>query len=273
MNHKKVLLATLLAASGFAVHSAHAAPNWIGTADYTAGSSEMDEDVVGPFSTYDFGTGVVLMETTSVVGNVTTLDGYFQSFVTNHELDSVLVPASNLNATYELTVVASFSQTTTQIDPNTASTVIQNGGSFAIYRDTIIDRDYTTDSGFTNGDVIMSGIITGGGGVAATFGSAIFGANDITVQVTGFDAAVFEPDTIASAEGIFTLRLGNSADASFLGSVDNVLGNGANDAGDYKFAADGYATLAVPEAETYAMMLAGLGLVGFMARRRARTLA
>jgi hypothetical protein len=27
-------------------------------------------------------------------------------------------------------------------------------------------------------------------------------------------------------------------------------------------------TLAVPEAQTYAMLLAGLGLVGFMARRR-----
>ncbi|MDP3584465.1 MAG: flocculation-associated PEP-CTERM protein PepA [Thiobacillus sp.] len=272
MNRKNVLLASLLAASSFVVQSAQAAPNWIGTADYTAGSPEGDEDVVGPFSTYDFGTGVVLLETTSVVGNVSTLNGYFQSFVTNHELNSVLVLAANLNTTYELTVVANFSQTTTQIDPNTASTVIQNGGSFTIYRDTYPDRDYTTDSGFTNGEVIMSGTVTGGGGVAATFGSAIFGANDITVQVTSFDAAVFDPDTIATADGIFTLRLGNSADASFLSDVPSVLGNTA-DAGDYKFAADGYATLAVPEAETYAMMLVGLGLVGFMVRRRTRLLA
>ncbi len=44
--------------------------------------------------------------------------------------------------------------------------------------------------------------------------------------------------------------------------------NGNAVAGNYLFAADGNLVLAVPEAETYAMMLAGLGLVGFMARRR-----
>jgi hypothetical protein len=40
-----------------------------------------------------------------------------------------------------------------------------------------------------------------------------------------------------------------------------------NGEGDYaKF--DNVMVTAVPEAETYAMVLAGLGLVGFMARRR-----
>jgi len=78
---------------------------------------------------------------------------------------------------------------------------------------------------------------------------------------------VFEPDTIAGAGGIFTLRLGSPFDAALLGSVSSVNGNAVN-AGDLLFAADGNIALAVPEAETYAMMLAGLGLVGFMARRR-----
>lgn len=38
----------------------------------------------------------------------------------------------------------------------------------------------------------------------------------------------------------------------------------------YLFAADGYLALVAPAAKTCAMMLAGLALVGFMARRSAR---
>jgi hypothetical protein len=63
------------------------------------------------------------------------------------------------------------------------------------------------------------------------------------------------------------LRLGNPLDSPLLSQVTSVQGNAVAGAGNYLFAADGYTALAVPEANTYAMMLAGLGLVGFMARR------
>jgi len=74
MKHKKVLLASLLAASGFAGQSAYAVTtDWVGTADYTGAlNSANDEDVVGPFSTYDAGAGVVLLEVGSVAGPVTS---------------------------------------------------------------------------------------------------------------------------------------------------------------------------------------------------------
>lgn len=62
-------------------------------------------------------------------------------------------------------------------------------------------------------------------------------------------------------------------------SVGNFWNFTASNAGDYfnsvafisrtnAFETDNHAVLAVPEPETYAMMLAGLGLIGFAARRR-----
>ena len=265
MKHKKVLLASLLAASGFAAQSAYAAANWSGTANYTlAPGAQNDEEAVGPFDTYDMGAGVVLLKNT----DLNTYDGSYQSYVTNHELASLSVLAAKLNDTYELTMVANFSQT---VAPAGALTQINvnSGGTFNLYFDSNVNRDFDTDFGFKDGASILSGTILSGIGSSVQSGSGIFGVTDITVQIDSYDTNVFDPDTITSAGGIFTLRLGSVLDADLLSSVESVDGK-AVATGDLLFAADGNIALAVPEAETYAMMLAGLGLVGFMARRRTR---
>lgn len=265
MKSTKVLLASLLAASGFAATSAHAATNWVGTADYKAASSSVgDEDIVGPFDSYDEAPGVVLLKTTSTVGTTVNLNGFYQSYISQHQLAGASVAAPNLDATYELTVAANFTES---VDNATGAITVNNGGTFNLYLDTTQDRSFAGDSGFTDGDLILSGTITGGVGTSIFSESMTFGVTDISIAVTSFDANVYNPDTITNGGGIFTLRLGSSFDSSLLNQVTSVQGNSATGAGDFLFAADGYTALAVPEAQTYAMMLAGLGLVGFMARR------
>ncbi len=269
MTYKNAVLATLLAVPALVGQShAVAAANWVGTADYTASPLSITAaDVVGPFSVYDAGSGVVLLEATGSSGPLVYYDGYYQSFVTRHELNGSPVAAPNLDLAYELTVVADFTET---LDTSNGTFSI-TGGSFAIYLDKAVNRNFTGDSGFTDGDKILWGDITSGSGTSMSVAGMVFGATDLNIAVKGYDTNVYSPDTITNAGGIFTLRLGNPYDAPFLGPISNVQGH-AVDSGDLRFAADGYLALAVPEAETYAMMLAGLGLVGFMARRRTRSL-
>lgn len=259
-----VLVGLILAGS----MSSALAIEYVGTADYTKGiGAAGDEDIVGPFSTYDFGTGVVLLEPSGTQGSTTTFNGTYQSYVTKHEISGNPVDAPNLDNTYELTAVANFTQSVTQLSP-TVSQIQVTGGTFNLYRDTTPDRSYTLDSGFSDGDVIMSGTILGGGGSASTMSGMIFGVNDLNIQVDTYNTAIYNPDTIAGGESIFTLRLGSGADAAFLSGINRV-GGSLVDPTDLKFAADGNVVLAaVPEAETYAMMLAGLGLIGYTVRRR-----
>lgn len=267
MKRMRVMAVALLAVSAMGIQTAQAASNWAGTADYTqAPGSSGDEDVVGPFDTYDAGAGVVLLKSAGTTGSgpslVSNFNGFYQSFITNHELAGTIAAAPNLNSTYELTAVASFTESVTA-----AGAITVTGGNFAIYLDTNPNRNFNTDTGFTDGDAILTGNIIGGTGVANSGFS--FGATNITIAITSFNAAVYQPPTITSGGGIFTLRMNDPLDASFLNPITSVMGNGVA-SGDLKYAADGYIALAVPEAKTYAMMLAGLALVGFMARRNAR---
>lgn len=265
MKHKNVLLALFGLASGFGVQAVQAASGWTGTADYTQALA--GTGTVGLFDTYDAAPGVVLLKSTGTTGSgaslVSYFNGFYQSYISSHLLAGNLVSAPGLNSTYELTAVASFTENVTA-----SGAISVTGGNFSIYVDNAADHNFATDSGFTDGVSILSGNIISGSGVASP--SFSFGATEITIQVTSFNSAVYNPATIIGGGGIFTLRMNNPLDASLLGPISSVMGNTVA-SGDLKYAADGYIALSVPEAKTYAMMLAGLALVGFMARRNARS--
>jgi hypothetical protein len=244
---------------------------WQGTADYRAASSSAnDEDLVGPFNTYDFGTGVVLLHNTTrpigyQVGDV--VNGYFQSFVQGHELNAVPVTAPGLNTNYELTLIAQFQQRVTNISSGVASLDLL-GGFISLYFDTTPDRNYATDSGFSNDDVLLTGTLTAGDTLlrlARTFGASQFEL-DLSGVFGSYDTDVYEPDTIGGAHANFNLRASLS-DLAFLNTVSSVQGQSKTGDGKALLAADGAIQLTeipVP----FAGWLFGPALAGLVAFNR-----
>lgn len=257
---KKLKIAAAALAALVAV-PAIAADTWVGSANYGAGA-----ETVGPFNTYDFSSGgVLLIDPTSG----SSANGYYQSFVTEHLLDGISVANPVLdNSQYEITVVANF---TSQLLPGTpnSTTYEVTGGSFSLWLDKTPDHNFTTDTGFSDSVEIMKGSVLGGGG------SNFFriptqqtGGGDLQLRIDTYDKTVFEPDTIGGGDSIFTLRLGAKVDKAFLDPITSVQGHAVGTNG-LKFAADGNLILTpVPEPESYAMLLAGLGIIGAIARRR-----
>ena len=91
--------------------------------------------------------------------------------------------------------------------------------------------------------------------------------NTLTVKSTGNPDAVF---TVGAASLNFSVTNGNQAFSQYV----EFFGNGAKitdlifGSTQDAFEATNFSVTAIPEPETYALMLAGLGAVGFMARRR-----
>ncbi|OYY92530.1 MAG: hypothetical protein B7Y41_15615 [Hydrogenophilales bacterium 28-61-23] len=246
---------------------------WVGTADYTKApgiignlAEEAKTELVGPFDKYDFGTGVVLLESVaSCVSGASCYDGYYQSFVTNHELTPTPLTSTKLNNSYEVTVTANFSEVVT------STGVSVTGGQVKLWLDMGVDRNFAGDTGFSDGYNFLSGTIVGGAGTVSSFGALSFGATVLEIRVDSYDTAIFEPDTIVGGDGIFTLRLNFPSDASFINSVNSVQSHTYNAGSDLKFTADGYVDLAaapIPEMDQYALMLLGFGLTGVLARKR-----
>jgi hypothetical protein len=261
MNKLKLAAAVVAALAAAPVM---AADTWIGTANYGAGA-----DTVGPFNTYDFSSGgVLLIDPTST----STANGYYQSFVTQHLLDSIEVANPLLKGnppSYEITVVADFVSQLSSSAPNSTNFQVISG-NFSLWLDKTPNRNFDTDTGFNDSVQIMTGIVLSGGGTNFTTGlDKQSGFGELQLMVTGYDQSIYNPATIGGGESIFTLRLGAKVDKTFLDQIESVQGHVIG-AGDLKFAADGNLILtAVPEPESYAMLLAGLGLMGAIARRRA----
>ena len=144
------------------------------------------------------------------------------------------------------------------------------------------------DSAFGKGDWSLLSKVTGTS-VAAAHSAASFGGVDYKIDFTE-NAGTTKTGTwtitankAVTLDLVFALHASNRSDAFFFN--DQVLAKDAATAGSWTinwrnnggqvpgfsnltiFARDSHVS-AVPEADTYAMLLAGLGLVGFVARRR-----
>jgi hypothetical protein len=187
--------------------------------------------------------------------------------VVSHQLDGIVQNAAGLNTSgigggYEITVIAQFDEEVTSVGPGGYTSTI-TGGNATMYFDTTPDFDFTTDSGFDDGDVLMTGNVVSGGSVSAPVLQSGFAQLDI--EITGQNGAVFDPD-IAAAQGIFTLDLRSNA----VNGVTSVGGN-AVAAGDLLLGADGNLQVQPVPLPATAWLL-GSALVG-MATLRRRQLA
>lgn len=88
---------------------------------------------------------------------------------------------------------------------------------------------------------------------------------DDQLRMTFFDATDSIIEQVVSASGTGFFGIVNSLGAARVG-IDFVGGNGYAPVDDLQTAVR--VTFLIPEPETYAMLLAGLGLLGFVARRR-----
>lgn len=257
---KSIHLIAAALATACAVAPAAAAGTWVGTANYGVES-------VGPFNTYDFSSaGVLLLDPQAGL----SANGYYQSFVTQHLLDGLVVSNPLLSANnYEITIVANFASQLTSANAF-GQTYSVTAGSFSLWLDTTPDRSFSGDSGFADGQKIMEGTVISGAGSSVSVGAMQFGGGSLQLQVTGYDTAIYNPDTIGGADSIFSLRLNAPVDSTFLNQITSVQSNAyLPGTGDLKYAADGNLTLTpVPEPESYGMLLAGLGVIGAIGRRR-----
>lgn len=190
------------------------------------------------------------------------------------------------SATYDLTVPISSVAPVTTIG---TLTLIQNGldVDFTLYKNTV--SGFGSDSFFSQLDFSYVGTKSDWATAFSSTGSTQT-ITELTVDPNGKNAGYdfflsisfpsknsdrfLDGDTAswtiqgASVADFTNLVSGNSADSAALVHVQGITGGNSD---SYKYLAGDGVLAPVPEADTWAMMLAGLGLVGFMTARRTKS--
>jgi hypothetical protein len=252
---------------------------------------------VHTFDENEAGSGLAL-GFTPVIGSTFTF--LYQANVVsfNDALGQAITPATGLNTSfasggYEFTVVARITETVTGISAGGGAVTVTfaaTGGTASIFFDNAasggVKAVTNTGSGFDDGHLVGQFDVVAGTGLSnfTTFGGgAGLGATqyDFVISGSAVDANYISGLSGPIGDMHFTssqvIPPGTSTTTGFhLGTpsgAPDIYPTTPTD-GNLLLKVDGsntFTAAAVPEPETYALMLAGLGAIGFMTRRRRKS--
>ncbi|MDH0865759.1 flocculation-associated PEP-CTERM protein PepA [Mitsuaria sp. GD03876] len=251
---QRTLLALALAAASA---SASALPQFTwdpGVAGLNGSAFTADNLLVSNYSTITFG-----------AGNSFTESGYLA--ISAAQLGGLTLPSNGLNSDYGFYIQFSGAGTL-QENGNPGS--VSTRGTLTSLTYTLYGYNGTSTFGFTGNTPTESA----SGEVALASGQLVLG----TVATTPLGDGTFNPSANAKltmnwlVDGFQTsLPLYNIALTSFSNTTSQV----EPFAGGFRIRQGGgsinFAAAVVPEPSTYAMLIAGLGAIGFVARRRTRS--